>query len=76
LTSDPLIYGLDCARYGDDSSVLAKRIGRDARSKPWKRWQGVDAMTLAGDVARMAEEEKPDAIFVDAGNIGAAVIDR
>jgi hypothetical protein len=76
LTTDPLIYGLDCARYGDDSSVLAKRIGRDAKSKPWKRWQGVDAMTLAGDVARMAEEEMPDAIFVDAGSIGAAVIDR
>jgi hypothetical protein len=76
LTSDPLIYGLDCARFGDDSSVLAKRIGRDAKSKPWKRWQGVDAMTLAGDVARQAEEERPDAIFVDAGSIGAAVIDR
>lgn len=76
LPTDPLIYGLDCARFGDDSSVLAKRIGRDAKSKPWKRWQGVDAMTIAGDVARMAEEEKPDAIFVDAGSIGAAVIDR
>jgi len=76
LSSDPLIYGLDCARFGDDSSVLVRRIGRDARSKPWKRWQGVDAMTLAGDVARMAEEDKPDAIFVDAGSIGAAVIDR
>lgn len=76
LPTDPLVYGLDCARYGDDSSVLAKRIGRDAKSRPWKRWQGVDAMTLAGDVARMAQEEKPDAIFVDAGNIGAAVIDR
>lgn len=76
LPSDPLIYGLDCARYGDDSSVLAKRVGRDARSRPWKRWHGVDAMTLAGEVARMAAEEKPDAIFVDAGNIGAAVVDR
>jgi hypothetical protein len=76
LPTDPLIYGLDCARYGDDSSVLAKRIGRDARSRPWKRWNQVDAMTLAGDVARMAADEKPDAIFVDAGNIGAAVIDR
>jgi hypothetical protein len=76
LPTDPLIYGLDCARYGDDSSVLAKRVGRDARSKPWKRWNQVDAMTLAGDVARMAAEERPDAIFVDAGNIGAAVIDR
>jgi hypothetical protein len=76
LPTDPLIYGLDCARYGDDASVLAKRIGRDARSKPWKKWRGVDAMTLAGEVARQAAEEKPDAIFVDAGNIGAAVIDR
>lgn len=76
LPTDPLIYGLDCARYGDDQSVLAKRVGRDAKSRPWKRWSGVDAMTLAGDVARMAEEEKPDAIFVDAGSIGAAVIDR
>jgi hypothetical protein len=76
LSTDPLIYGLDCARYGDDSSVLAKRIGRDARSRRWKKWRGVDAMTLAGEVAREAAEEKPDAIFVDAGNIGAAVIDR
>jgi hypothetical protein len=76
LSTDPLIYGLDCARFGDDSSVLAKRIGRDAKSKAWKKWANVDAMTLAGDVARMAEEEKPDAIFVDAGSIGAAVIDR
>jgi hypothetical protein len=76
LSTDPLIYGLDCARYGDDSSVLAKRVGRDAKSRPWKRWQGVDAMTLAGDVARQAAEEKPDAIFVDAGSIGAAVVDR
>lgn len=76
LPTDPLIYGLDCARYGDDASVLAKRVGRDAKSKPWKRWKGVDAMTLAGDVARMAAEEKPDAIFVDAGSIGAAVVDR
>ena len=33
-------------------------------------------MTLAGDVAFQAETLKPDAVFVDAGNIGAAVIDR
>ena len=76
LPTDPLIYGLDCARYGDDSSVLAKRVGRNAKSRPWKRWHGIDAMTLAGEVARMAADEKPDAIFVDAGNIGAAVVDR
>jgi hypothetical protein len=76
LPTDPLIYGVDCARQGDDSSVLAKRCGRDAKSRPWKRWNKLDSMTLAGDIAREAEAEKPDAIFVDAGNIGAAVIDR
>lgn len=76
LTTDPLIFGLDCARFGDDHSTLAIRRGRDARSIPWTRWQHQDAMTLAGDVALQAQRWKPDAIFVDAGNIGAAVIDR
>jgi hypothetical protein len=76
LPSDPLIFGLDCARYGDDESVLAIRCGRDARSRQWKRWNQVDAMTLAGDVAIEAARFKPDAIFVDAGNIGAAIVDR
>jgi hypothetical protein len=33
-------------------------------------------MALAGDIALEAEKWKPDAIFVDAGNIGAAVVDR
>lgn len=76
LTSDPVIFGLDCARFGDDHSTLAIRCGRDARSRPWKRWQRVDAMALAGDVALQAQALHPDAIFVDAGNIGAAVVDR
>ncbi|MDB5706410.1 MAG: terminase [Sphingomonas bacterium] len=76
VTWDPVIFGLDCARFGDDHSTLAIRCGRDARTRPWKRWQGVDAMTLAGDVALQVQGFHPDAIFVDAGNIGAAVIDR
>jgi hypothetical protein len=76
VTWDPVIFGLDCARFGDDHSTLAIRCGRDARTRPWKRWQGVDAMTLAGDVALQVQGFHPDAIFVDAGNIGGAVIDR
>ena len=76
LSTDPVVFGLDCARFGDDDSVLAIRCGRDASSRPWKKWHQVDAMTLAGDVAQQAEAHRPDAIFVDAGNIGAAVIDR
>ena len=76
LGTDPVIFGVDCARFGDDHSTLAIRCGRDARSRTWKRWHHMDAMTLAGDIALEAAIWKPDAIFVDAGNIGAAVIDR
>jgi hypothetical protein len=76
LITDPVIFGIDCARFGDDHSTLAIRAGRDARSRDWKRWQNSDAMTLAGDIALEAGRWFPDAIFVDAGNIGAAVVDR
>lgn len=76
LVTDPIIFGVDCARFGDDHSTLAIRKGRDARSVPWKRWYKQDAMMLAGDIALEAERWKPDAIFVDAGNIGAAIVDR
>lgn len=76
LASDPVIFGVDCARFGDDESVLAIRQGRDAVSRPWKRWGSMDSMTLAGDIALEADRWHPDAIFVDAGNIGAAIVDR
>ncbi len=76
LISDPVVFGVDCARFGDDHSTLAIRAGRDARSRAWKRWDNTDAMTLAGDIAIEAGIWHPDAIFVDAGNIGAAVVDR
>ena len=76
LDSDPVVFGVDCARFGDDESVLAIRCGRDAKSRPWKKWGSMDSMTLAGDIALEADRWHPDAIFVDAGNIGAAIIDR
>ena len=73
---EPVIFGVDCARYGDDESVLAIRCGSDARSRPWQSWRGADAMSLAGDIALAAQRWQPDAIMVDAGNIGAAIVDR
>jgi len=76
LVSDPVIFGVDCARFGNDHSTLAIRQGRDARSRDWHRWHDQDAMTLAGDIAIQVQRWKPAAVFVDAGNIGAAVIDR
>src|SRR3546814_9063675 len=76
LGSDPVIFGVDIARFGDDHSTLAIRCGRDAKTRPWKRWHGADTMTVAGDIALEAQIYKPDAIFVDVGAMGAGGIDR
>jgi hypothetical protein len=77
LPSDPVIFGVDHARFGDDQSVLAIRQGRDARSRPWKRWQGANAMQIAGDIHEAMLQWRPDAVFVDAGGPNAGgVIDR
>lgn len=76
IPSDPLVVGLDVARYGDDSSVLQPRRGRDAKSIPALQWRNVDTMTLAGEVAMWCEKHQPDALFVDVGGVGAGVYDR
>lgn len=76
IATDPVIFGVDIARFGDDHSTLAIRCGRDARTRPWKRWHGADTMQVAGDIALEAQKWHPDAIFVDAGAMGAGVIDR
>lgn len=76
IASDPLVVGLDIARFGDDASVLFPRRGRDAVSLPRKRWRGVDTMTLASECLLWDQEFKPDMWFVDIGSMGAGVYDR
>jgi hypothetical protein len=77
LPSDPVVFGLDHARFGDDSSVLAIRQGRDAKSRPWRRWNGANAMQIAGDLNEEMRRHLPDAVFIDAGGPNAGgVIDR
>lgn len=77
LPSDPVVFGVDHARFGDDQSVLAIRQGRDAASRPWKRWQGANSMQIAGDIHTEMIRYRPDAVFIDAGGPNAGgVIDR
>lgn len=76
LKQDPLVLGVDVARYGDDESVIAPRRGRDARSIPWVILREVDTMTLASRVAEIAQKLGAAAIFVDEGGMGVAVVDR
>lgn len=73
---DPLIMGVDVARFGDDATVICLRRGRDAQSVPWIKLRGADTMTVAARVMAMADQYRPDAIFVDGGGVGGGVIDR
>ena len=74
--SDPFVMGVDVARFGDDRTVIALRRGRDARSIPWIKLAGADTMTVAAKVAEIAQQYRPDAIFIDGGGPGGGVVDR
>ena len=71
---DPVILGVDVARYGGDRSVAVVRQGVVCFEP--KVWRGMDLMELSGRVALMIDDAKPDATFVDEGGLGAGVVDR
>ena len=73
---DPLIMGVDVARFGDDQSVIVMRRGNDARSIPWETFRGADTMQLAARIIELHSIHQPDAIFIDGGGVGGGVIDR
>lgn len=49
---EPLVYGLDVARFGNDRSVLCKRRGNVVLE--FKTWQNLDLMQLVGAVINEA----------------------
>lgn len=80
LGADPLVIGVDVARFGDDESVIKVRRGRDARTVPAIAFRGLDTMQLVGQlvalIERMGGKRVVDAIFIDETGIGGGVIDR
>jgi hypothetical protein len=73
---DPLVMGVDVARFGSDQSVIYLRQGRDAESQGMHTFRGVDTMTLASKISEIAKQKSPDAIFIDGGGVGGGVVDR
>jgi hypothetical protein len=74
---DPLVLGVDVARFGDDQSVIYICKGRDGRTFLLIKLRGVDTMTLAaGCVADLYPAAQADGLFVDGGGVGAGVVDR
>lgn len=74
------VVGVDPARFGDDSSVIWTRIGRDGRTWPPIRLKGADTMTLAARVGEHVNQLRLAGnlvvVNVDGGGVGGGVIDR
>ena len=73
---EPLILGADIARFGDDSTVIRFRRGRDARTIPPIKLRGADTMQVAARIADESSLHRIDAIFIDGGGVGGGVVDR
>ena len=73
-TKEPLLYGLDVARFGDDRTVLCKRQGNCVIEI--KSWGGLDLMETCGRVFHEAQADKPAEVMVDSIGLGGGVADR
>jgi hypothetical protein len=76
LPNDPLVLGIDVARYGEDASVIYPRRGMDARSIPPIVIHGVATNQLEDRVLQFCQEHSVDVIFVDATGVGGGVADH
>lgn len=76
----PLVLGVDVARFGDNSTIIYPRLGDDARSFGYKRYNRLDTVQVVDKVAETVAEFKAlgknvSAIFVDGGGLGGGVVD-
>jgi len=72
--SAPKIIGVDPARFGNDSTSIYIRQGREAERLD--KLKGKDTMAVTGAVLRFIQKYDPAAVFIDEGGIGAGVVDR
>lgn len=76
----PLIIGVDVARYGSDDTVIYPRLGDDARSFAYRRYNGLSTTQVVGKIIEVIDEfgklgKKPSGLFIDGGMYGASVCD-
>lgn len=77
----PLIIGVDVARGGSDDTVIYPRIGDDARSFGYRRFNGLNTVQVVGKVVEVIQEfdrigKKCSGLFIDGGMYGASVVDQ
>jgi hypothetical protein len=71
---EPMVYGLDVARFGTDRTALCKRRGNVVVEI--KHWGGLDLMQTVGQIVNEAKTDNPEEICVDTIGLGSGVADR
>ncbi|MDB2620124.1 hypothetical protein N9Y18_07755, partial [Litoricolaceae bacterium] len=76
--NEPIVWGLDVARFGGDNSALCVRQGNTVLEI--KSFASMDLMQLCGVVKNRYDDstvmEQPQEILVDVIGLGAGVVDR
>jgi len=70
---EPTYLGVDVARYGEDYSVILPRRGLII--SPWDKFNGMNTISLAGQVNLTYEEMDASGVVVDEIGVGAGVTD-
>jgi hypothetical protein len=73
--TDPVVMGVDVARYGMNETVICIRAGFDAKSIKWIKLRNLSATQCAARIMEQIQKHKPDACFIDADGIGGPVYD-
>jgi hypothetical protein len=74
LAFGPLLIGVDPARKGGDSTCIAWRRGRAIIKL--ERHRNLDLMQVAGLVAKLIDDDKPEVCYIDSTGLGIGIVDR
>jgi hypothetical protein len=70
----PLVVGVDPAGKGADATAIAWRRGSCVEKI--RKHRGLSTMEVAGLVAKIIREDRPDKVSIDVGGLGVGVADR
>ena len=73
---DPLVLGIDVARFGDDMSVIFPRKGLDARTHLPMKYRNIPLDRLEDKVMEFCVPNGVQRVFVDGTGVGGGVIDH
>jgi hypothetical protein len=73
---EPLVIGVDVARFGDDMSVIFPRRGMDARTIPPLTFRNLPLDQLEDHIVAFCNAHLVQQIFVDGTGLGGGLVDH